>query len=189
MACRRHAHNKNILNPQFLHPFFPLHDASDSRIARVVTELCNVSWIVSKYQKETSEDCHVRFTSFTISLRMPLLIISKTRRIFLFVIYFFPGFFERSPSDRWTAPTMTINELHNISWFSVITLIVVHQDITVGLQSLTCTAGKCTRAGVQMQTDLSCEVLQEQHDTHASCLPRASLFRVFTTYEGHSWLC
>lgn len=27
-----------------------------------------------------------------------------------------------------------------------------------------------------MQTDLSCEVLQEQHDTHASWLPRACLF-------------
>lgn len=34
-----------------------------------------------------------------------------------------------------------------------------------------------------MQTDLSCEILQEQHDTHASWLPRACLFRVFTTYE------
>lgn len=68
-----------------------------------------------------------------ISKDLSLLVISKTRRIFLFEIYFFPGFFERSPSDRWTAPTMTINELHNISWFSVITLIVVHQDITVGI--------------------------------------------------------
>jgi len=44
---------------------------------------------------------------------------------------------------------------------------------------------KSTRAGVQMQTDLSFGVQQEQHDTHASWLPRASLFRVFTSQRDN----
>lgn len=33
-----------------------------------------------------------------------------------------------------------------------------------------------------MQTDLSYGVQQEQHDTHASWLPRACLFRIFTSH-------
>lgn len=36
-----------------------------------------------------------------------------------------------------------------------------------------------------MQTDLSLGVQQEQHDTHASWLPRASLFRVFTSQRDN----
>lgn len=36
-----------------------------------------------------------------------------------------------------------------------------------------------------MQTDLSYGVLQEQHDTHASWLPRACLFRVFTSHRDN----
>lgn len=44
---------------------------------------------------------------------------------------------------------------------------------------------KSTRAGVQMQTDLSYGVQQEQHDTHASWLPRACLFRVFTSHRDN----
>lgn len=37
-----------------------------------------------------------------------------------------------------------------------------------------------------MQTDLSYGVQQEQHDTHASWLPRACLFRIFT--QGQLWV-
>lgn len=36
-----------------------------------------------------------------------------------------------------------------------------------------------------MQTDLSYGVQQEQHDTHASWLPRACLFRVFTSHRDN----
>lgn len=164
-------------------------------MARVVTELCNVfnrleipEGNIGRLPRSFHLIHHISKDANDVSSYY----IQNTRLDeYFYSKFIFRGFFERldrSPSDRWTAPTMTINVLHKISWFSVITLIVVHQDF-VGLQSLTCTAGKCTRAGVQMQTDLSCEVLQEQHDTHASWLPRAYLFRVFTTYEGHSWLC
>lgn len=36
-----------------------------------------------------------------------------------------------------------------------------------------------------MQTDLSYGVQQEQHDTHASWLPRACLFRIFTSHSDN----
>lgn len=96
---------------------------------------------------------------------------------------------EHLPSDECTRVTK-IHTVHGTKTAVIIVIFIslvnfLFSLISVRFSSRTRTGTKPTRAGVQMQTDLSYGVQQEQHDTHASWLPRACLFRIFTSHRDN----
>lgn len=92
--------------------------------------------------------------------------------------------FANLPSDECTNVTK-IHAVHGIRMAVIIVIFIISVRLSLDFRHVTRTGIKPTRAGVQMQTDLSYGILQEQHDTHASWLPRACLFRVFTSHRDN----